>query len=324
MKKGVITDYSWRKKRIILYILILLFILMIPAIIVLLYISRHIYYKNVNDPRYPYQDIYKPEKFKLTSIERTLTTNDGEQLWCAEVQTKDPKGVIIYLGAMKEPSVTYFYGHAALMKDNGFASFLLEVRAHGQSSGRKLGLGYLEVEDVRTLVEFIKSREEYQKLPIILHGVSLGGTIAINATAQLPEVSGCIAMSPFASVDDQLDLILKSYHIPGFLRKAQRPFTHQALRWYYGKENADEHNPINVVQTMTDKPVLVIAAKGDESISVENSYRMQEGAVNTEFWFRDSSDHYVIKDNDFVKVAEDKEYCNYIKGFIESIVSGKK
>ena len=324
MKKGVITDYSWRKKRIILYILIVLFVLSIPAWITMFYIFRHIKYMGVEDERYPYQDIYKADTFKISSIERTLTTSDGEKIWCAEVEADRPKGVIIYLSAMKEPSVTYFYGHAAMMKEKGYASFLLEVRAHGQSSGKKLGMGYLEVEDVRTMVEFIQSQEQYQKLPIILQGVSLGGSIAINATAQIPEVSGCIAMSPFASVDDQLDIILKKCHIPGFLRTAQRPFTHQALRLFYGKNNADNNTPMENIQHMNDKPVLVIATTGDESISVENAYRLQDVADNAEFWFRETSDHYVIADNNFKNVTQDKEYCNYIVGFINKIADTKK
>ena len=212
MKKGVITGYSWRVKRIILWILITIFILMIPTFCVMFYVFRHVKYLGVDDKvNRPYQNVYRASDFGLKSIDHTLKTDDGELLWCSEVEVENPKCVIIYLGAMKEPSVTYFYGHAEMMKKLDYASFLLEVRAHGESSGRKLGLGYTEVEDVRTVVEYIKSVEKYQNVPIMLHGVSLGGTIAINATAQIPEVSGCIAMSPFASPDDQLDLLLKKW-----------------------------------------------------------------------------------------------------------------
>jgi len=324
MKKGVITDYSWRKKRILLYILIVLFILMIPTILMMFYVFRHIKYMGVVDERYPYQSIYKPGDFGLNAVERRLDTEDGETIWCSEVKVDNPKAVIIFLGAMKEPSVTYFYGHAALMKEEGYASFLLEVRAHGESTGRKLGLGYTEVEDVRTLARYIGQMEEYQKLPIILQGVSLGGTIAINATAEIPEVAGCIAMSPFASVDDQLDLILKRYHIPGFLRAAQRPFTHQSLRWIYGKDLADHMTPMNQIKKVGSKPVLVIASSGDESISPENAYRLQKIADTAEFWTRESADHYVIQNNDFKNVAKDTEYTNYILGFIRKIIESRK
>ncbi len=325
MKKGVITDYSWRKKRIILWILILLFILMIPTFLTMIYVYRHVKYLKVRDvDLHPLQAVYTAGDFKLTSIQHTIQTEDGESLWCSEVEATNPKCVVIYLAAMKEPSVTYFYGHAAVMKDLNYASFLLEVRAHGESSGRKLGLGYTEVEDVRALVKYIQGVEQYKGLPIVVHGVSLGGTIAINAVAEIPEVSGCIAMSPFASPDDQLDLILKEYHIPSFLRAAQRPFTHQSLRWIYGKEKADHLTPVESIQKAGKKPILVISALRDEEISIENTYILQKLSSNAEFWIRDSSDHYVIQGNDFMNVAKDKEYCNYIEGFIKKIIQSTK
>ena len=320
MKKGVITDYGWRKRRILLWIAIVLFVLMIPTFLTMLYVFRHVKYLKVVDENHPFQAVYKPEDFKLSGVTHTIKTADGETLWCSEVETANPKCVIIYLGAMKEPSVTYFYGHASVMKNLGYASFLLEVRAHGESSGRKLGLGYTEVEDVRALVEYVKSVDKYKELPIVVQGVSLGGVIAMNSVAEIPEVSGCIAMSPFASVDDQLDLLLKAHHVPGFLRTAQRPFTHQALRWIYGKDRADHLTPKDSIQRAGNKPILVIAALQDKEISIENSYILQKTPSNAEFWFRNSADHFVIQGNDFKNVAADKEYCNYVEGFIKKII----
>ncbi|MBO4750653.1 MAG: alpha/beta hydrolase [Lachnospiraceae bacterium] len=323
MKKGVITDYGWRKRRIILWILIILFILMIPTFLTMFYVFRHIKYKGVEDENHPFQAVYKAEDFKLSATTRNIKTEDGEILWCSEVEAENPKCVIIYLSAMRQPSVTYFYGHAAWMKELGYASFLLEVRAHGESTGRKLGLGYLEVEDVRALVEYIKKVDKYKNLPIVVQGVSLGGSVAINCAAEIPEVSGYIAMSPFASVDDQLEQILKSYHIPAFLCAAQRPFTHQSLRWIYGKDKADNLTPVVSIQKASNKPILIISALRDEETSIENTYILQKVPNNAEFWVRDIPDHFVIRNNDFRGVAADKEYCNYIEGFIKKIIESR-
>ncbi|MBR4731907.1 MAG: alpha/beta fold hydrolase [Lachnospiraceae bacterium] len=321
MKKGVITDYSWRKKRIILWILIILFILLIPTIVTMLYVFRHVKYLNVEDDAlHPLQAVYKSSKVKIDSITHTLKTSDGEVLWCSEVEADKPQGVIIYLGAQKEPSVTYFYAHAAWMQKNGYASFLLEVRAHGESSGKKLGLGFTEVEDVRAVVDYIKSVDKYKDLPIVVQGVSLGGSIAINATAEIPEISGCIAMSPFASPDDQWDFYLKEHGIPGFLRDVQRPFTHQAFRWIYGKDVADNMVPKETIKKTGSKPVLVISAKNDPVISIENTFLLQQTKSNAEFWVRDSADHYVIAGNNLMEVSKDKEYCIYLEGFLKKIV----
>ncbi len=320
MKKGVITDYSWRKKRIILWILIIVFILLIPTIITMFYVFRHVKYLNVEDDLHPLQAVYKSSRVKLDSVTHTLKTSDGEVLWCSEVEADKPQCVIIYLGAQKEPSVTYFYAHAAWMKKVGYASFLLEVRAHGESSGKKLGLGFTEVEDVRAVVDYIKSVDKYKDLPIVVQGVSLGGSIAINATAAIPEISGCIAMSPFASPDDQWYFYLKEHGIPGFLRDAQRPFTHQAFRWIYGSDAADNMVPKETIKKTGKRPVLVISSLRDPVISIENTYLLQQSSSNAEFWIRDSDDHYVIKGNDLMSVTNDKEYCTYVEGFLKKIV----
>ncbi|MBQ2100105.1 MAG: alpha/beta fold hydrolase [Lachnospiraceae bacterium] len=324
MKKGVITDYSWRKKRVILWILIILFILMIPTFLTMIYVFRHVKYMKVDDELHPLQNVYKAEDYKLSAITHTIKTDDGETLWCAEVEATNPKCVIIYLGPQKEPSVTYFFAHAVEMKKLDYACFLLEMRAHGESSGRKLGLGYTEVEDVRALVNYITSVEKYKDLPIVLHGISLGGTVAINSVAEIPEVSGCIAMSPFASPDDQLDLLLKKYYIPGFLRAAQRPFTHQTFRWLYGKDRADHLTPVESIQKAGKKPILVISALHDEEISIENTYILQKVSSNAEFWIRDNTGHYVVEGNDLRNVGKDKEYLNYVEGFIKKIIQSAK
>lgn len=320
MKKGVITDYSWRKKRIIIWILLIIFILMIPTIVTMLYVFRHVNYLDVEDDLHPLQAVYKASKVKINNVTHTFKSSDGELLWCSEVEADKPQGVIIYLGAQKEPSVTYFYAHAAWMQQIGYASFLLEVRAHGESSGKKLGLGFTEVEDVRAVVDYIKGNEKYKDLPIIVQGVSLGGSIAINATAEIPEISGCIAMSPFASPDDQLDFYLKEHGIPEFLREAQRPFTHQAFRWLYGSDVADHVIPKETILKAGKKSVLVIAARNDPVISIENTYLLQQTKSNAEFWIRDSADHYVIKGNNLMNVSADKEYCTYLEGFLKKIV----
>ena len=321
MKKGVIMGHKRRVARVIIWIVIVIFILIIPSIITIFYVFRHVKYLGVDDHiNRPLQNIYTADRFRITSVERTIETADGEKLWCAEVEEKVPKGVIIYLSAQKEPSVTYFYAHAAMMKEQGFASFLLEVRAHGKSTGKKLGLGMTEVEDVRALVNYIKSVDKYAEVPLILHGVSLGGTIAINATALIPEVDGCIAMSPFASPEFQLDMILQDIHFPKFVRSALKPFTHATLCMLYGKDKVNNYNPLVQINRAGSKPILVISALNDQEISVENTYALQEISDSAEFWIRDTYNHLVVTGNDLTNVKNDKEYCTFVEGFIRKIV----
>lgn len=126
-------------------------------------------------------------------------TQDGLNIWCSEIFVENPKAVIIYLTGIIQPSITYFYGHVEWMRENGIATILLEVRGHGQSDGKRICLGYEEVNDVRAVVDYIKSEEEYKDVPVILHGVSMGGAIAVNTFGQIDEVDALIAMSAYSS-----------------------------------------------------------------------------------------------------------------------------
>ncbi len=57
---------------------------------------------------------------------------------------------------------------------------LIDLQAHGESSGDEITFGYLERFDVRAAVEFAKSRHPSE--PIAVDGSSLGGAAALLAS----------------------------------------------------------------------------------------------------------------------------------------------
>lgn len=324
-RKAVKTHYRWRKRRIVYTLGFILMVFLIPAIILSVYVFHRVDYLAVKTPDYPLQNVFSSEDFNLASIGHVIDTEDGETLWCSEIRCNAPQGVVIYLADLKEPSVTYFYGHAGWMKDKGYSSFLLEVRAHGESSGHKQGLGYTEVEDVKALVSYIRGLDKYKNVPIVVQGVGLGGTIAINAAGQISDVAGCIAMNPYAAADTQIDLKMKDYFIPGFLRFVEKPILHQALRILYGKNTADNINPEVQIVEAGKKPILIISCADDPVVPMENTLVLQKAVSdleesNTEIWVRNSADHYVVFGDDLMGVKNDVEYCNNISGFLGKVV----
>lgn len=80
----------------------------------------------------------------LTPNRLELTTGDGYQIVAYEVTAVQPKAIIIFLSGIHNPSVTAFFGHARMLLDEGYASILLEMRAHGESEGKVIALGYEE------------------------------------------------------------------------------------------------------------------------------------------------------------------------------------
>lgn len=319
IKLVVSTKKAWKKVTIFLLIILITVILVIPPIALTLFLHQHVDYRGEEAPGYPLQDIYHADEYGLSEVIHTIETLDGQLLWCSEIQTDSPKGVMIYLSGIMQPSVTYFYGHAAWMRENGYGSFLLEVRSHGNSSGDLIGLGYTEVEDVRALVSYIKGCEAYQDIPIIIQGVSMGGAITLNAFGQIPEIDACIAMSPYASFETQLDLLMKKYKIPKFIRSIEIAILYETLKHNYGSEAVETLTPNRQIQNAGKRPIFLIACSGDDSVPVENTYILQRTAPDAEVWIRDSWEHFIVKDCNFAMVQEDTEYCSRILEWITSI-----
>lgn len=295
-------------------------IFILPAAVLTAFLYHHVDYLGQETVLTPLQGIHAGSMYGLEETVHTLKTEDGEELWCAEVSAEQPQGVVIYLSGITQPSVTYFYSHAAWLREEGFAAFLLEVRAHGRSSGNKIGLGYTEVEDVRAAVKHIKGSEVYRDVPVFIWGVSMGGAIALNAFGQLEEIDGCIAMSPYASFQWEADLLMQQYWIPPPIRAIENALLEKLLVRLYGNEAVSELAPEIQIQNAAGRPVFLLACAEDTTVPVENTYVLQECCPTAEVWVRDAKEHFVIEDCNFAAVREDVEYCQRTLAWLNDAV----
>jgi uncharacterized protein len=93
---------------------------------------------------------------------------------------------------------------AQMFVQHGFDVLVFDLRAHGESEGERLGLGWLERGDVQAAVSFVEQRG----IPpgtIGLQGQSFGAGIALLSAAAIPDVAGVVADSPFSDVRPLLD-----------------------------------------------------------------------------------------------------------------------
>ena len=322
MKADVVSVKSRKRRRSLAAALaaVVLAVFVLPAAVLTAVLHHHVDYRGNT----PLKEVHTAEAYGIEETVHILPTADGEALWCAEVAAEQPKGVILYLAGITKPSVTQFYGHAAWLREEGFASFLLEVRAHGTSTGYQIGLGYTEVEDVRAAAEYIKSCPAYQDVPLILWGVSMGGAIALNSFGQLEEIDGCIAMSPYASFPQVADLVMRQYGVPAPIRAIEHALLEPLLKTIYGSEAVAELKPEVQIQNAHGRPVFLIACRDDRTVPVENTLMLQEKAPEAVVWIRESGDHFVVKDNDFAAVTEDTEYCRKTLVWLDGVVAQRK
>jgi len=92
---------------------------------------------------------------------------------------------------------------ADVLARHGYGVLLYDLRGHGESGGEVRAFGWQDVEDVNTALEFLSAREEVDPNRIGILGFSIGGQIAIRATAEYEQIGAIIADDPgFVTVDD--------------------------------------------------------------------------------------------------------------------------
>lgn len=319
---------GWKKKLLIgsIFVLITLVLIIVFVPFIGVYYSTRgpILYQDEATSEDSLQTIYKASDFGLEDKMLPIRTKDGYSLWASEIEVEEPKAVIIYLTDIRQPSITYFYGHARWMKEKGYASILLETRGHGESEGDVVGLGYTEVNDVKAVVDYLRNQDRYQEVPIVLQGVSMGGAAAINAFGQIPEVDALIAMSAYTSVEDVMVDSMRKHGVPEFLCEIERPIMKFALSLVFGSDTVETLKPIEQIKNANGRPAFLISSSKDTKVLNENTKRFQEAFPEAEYWVRDSSEHLIIDDLDFTKVEKDTEYCNRILDFLDKVRKAKQ
>jgi len=248
-----------------------------------------------------------------------LTTSDGYQIVAYEVTAEQPKAIIIFLSGIHNPSVTAFFGHARMLLDEGYASILLEMRAHGDSEGEVIALGYEEYLDVQAVVDYIKEQEQYANVPIVVYGLSMGGATAVNAIGQIPEIDGLISLSAFSAWDE---VFVDNMGLPEPLASLQRPFVrlYTSLKYGFDKRHI---TPKQQIQNLGDRPALIIHSTDDSQVPFANYERIMAHAPDhVETWVRHGDLHFIVQDGHFLNPQEDAPYAARIIHFLDRHFGG--
>lgn len=260
--------------------------------------------------------MYSATEYGLEEKVLQLKTTDGLRLTAYEVEVDAPKAVLIFLSGIHNPSVTAFYPHAAWLKEEGYASLLLEMRAHGLSEGSLIGLGLTEHKDVQAAVDYIRETPRYQKAPIVVFGLSMGGATAINAIGQIPEIQGLISLSAFSSVADMFAGNMEEMGMPSLYIQIQKPFARFYTTLKYGISTY-ALQPKTQIANLRQRPALLIHSTKDSQVSYQNFLFLKDQAPShVETWVKEGDYHFILDPSDFQRPSEDLEYAARIIGFL--------
>jgi len=301
------------KKKIIMWI-IFAFIIINTGV----FIAIPLFIMSSLDVHVKYDKIWTAEEFDLDAEHFFVKTDDGLNISAYEVKIDTPKVVIICLSGIHYPSATIYFGHARLFKEHNFATFLLEMRAHGESEGNKICLGFKEWLDVKAIVQYIKEKPLYKDVPIVIFGLSMGGSTAINSIGEIPDIDGLISLSAYSSWEDvfQDNMSRTSKKIIAGINK---PFVSLVTYLKFGSESFSI-KPKKEIKKLGNRPALLLHSKDDSQVPYRSFGRLLENAPShVETFVRDGDIHFITEN--FSHPEEDKEYSDTIIAFINKYFS---
>lgn len=263
-----------------------------------------------------FNTIYTPEEFGIKVEKLYFETDDNVKIVGYESYVPESKAVVIFISGIHNPSVTSFFGHAKLLSENGYSSILYETRAHGESEGKVIGLGYKEVLDTKAVVDYIKGSEKYKDVPIVVWGMSMGGTIAINSIGQLNEIDGLISMSAYSSWEDAFSDNILMMGAPKVYAVAQKPFVKLYTLFKYGFSSYDL-SPKKQIEKLGERPALLIHSTKDSQVPFKSFERIVKNAPHHIEKWEIEGDKHMILEEEFLAPWENKEYCNRILSFLD-------
>lgn len=225
-------------------------------------------------------DWWKVVDFQKVNIQNEETTLVGHYL-----NQHSGRSVILvhgYCGDYQEmqPYAKYFYTHS-------YNVLCVENRAHGESGGECVGMGYLDRLDVIKWIEYLNSKKVTD---IVLFGISMGAVaVCCAAGEELPlNVKCVVADSPFESTVAQIGYVIKKYKVFGkvmlkhLLCYAKHTKKIDLMQW----------NTIRCIQNIK-LPTLYIHGKADRYVSPKSSLKLYNSTPSNlrELYLVDGAEH---------------------------------
>jgi fermentation-respiration switch protein FrsA (DUF1100 family) len=192
-----------------------------------------------------------------------LTTPDGIRL--AAWYTPPQNGALILVahgyGARRSED---FY---SLFAEYGYGVLAWDFRGHGVSGGQLVTLGYYETLDVKAALDFALAQPDVEH--IRGWGDSMGAVTMIRATAQHPEIEALVADSPFATLEDELDL------------RVPYPLLKPLIRLFAERETGlhlDLVRPVDEIVLISPRPVFLIQGMSDTMVPPDSAERLYAAA----------------------------------------------
>lgn len=172
----------------------------------------------------------------------------------------------------------------------GYHVLLFSYRGHAQSDGDwgKFTYGDAESRDVDAAVRFLRDDKGIDRIAAIGH--SVGAVSAILSAARNPAIGAVVAVAPFTCVNE-----VWHTNRPGVVPSFILRWTLWVVEKTKGFDR-DDICPLDVVERIAPRPLLVIHGTGDQRIPEEQVRRLFDAARKPKsLWMVDGATHSGIR-----------------------------
>ncbi|MCW5620768.1 MAG: alpha/beta hydrolase [Burkholderiales bacterium] len=164
-------------------------------------------------------------------------------------------------------------GRARFLRREGYAALLIDLQAHGESSGKRMSFGHREARDVAAALDFLAAASPGERLGVI--GVSLGGAAAAFARPRTPPAAMVLeAVYPDigTALGNRLRLRMGSHFIAEALIALLRPLLLAQGPLWIGA-SADLLNPAAALAA-NRIPLVLVNGERDRHTTVTDGARL--------------------------------------------------
>lgn len=211
-------------------------------------------------------------------------SNSGSKIRGWFLPGKKHHGAVILMHAIRGER-SRMLERARFLNQAGYAVLLFDFQAHGESPGQHITFGYLEGEDAKAAVNFLRKTIPGEKIVVL--GSSLGGAAALLAKPPV-KVEGMILEMVYPSIEQATaDRFAIRF---GTLGRYLVPLLMWQLKPRLGV-SAGELRPIDQVSKITVPKLFIAGTRDQHTTFAESQAMFQAAALPKEFYAVEGAAH---------------------------------
>lgn len=177
---------------------------------------------------------------------------------------------------------------AAILARQGYAIFLFESRRCAGMG--PLSLGYLEVDEVADVLDYLSTRADVDLTRVGIYGFSSAGATSIMAAAQFPQIRAVVAEGGYGNFLE--NALGRDEARPGFsayFLAMYRWAVRLTYRLLIGLD-MEKLSPVTVIDNISPRPILLIYGSREASLP-GGRQQLAAAGDNAELWVVEGAGH---------------------------------